>query len=98
MSIVNFCIFFWIIIYIAAIYGGNKVQYPRYEKNEEDPDGGVVIKYQKQTKANYIFIHVIGPFINGIAFLFFFFYAKDHADVHKDQDKAFGWKHQSIYI
>merc|ERR1712167_328468 len=31
-SLVNICIFFWIIVYIAALYDGDKVKITRYEK------------------------------------------------------------------
>lgn len=85
-AIVNTLIFFWIIIYITAIYPKDKVLITQYEKNDDhdlqEGESAVLVHYKKQTKANYIFNHVIGPFCNAIVFLIFFFTAKDWVDCH----------------
>jgi len=81
-------------VYICAIYKNDKVLVPRYERDEDADidagDSGTKITYTKQSKASYIFMHVLAPLINGTAFLLFWWTSKDWVDRHQNQQRAYG--------
>lgn len=83
----SFLLFFWILIYILAIYPRDQVLVGKFDKetefNLEDNDGAKQGKYTKQPKGTYLFTHSLLPVIMGIAYLVFFFITRDWADRHR---------------
>ena len=43
-----------------------------------------------ESKPAYLIYETVGPFINGVCFIIFFFFAKDWVDSHANQERSHG--------